>query len=95
MEQGIKIFVADIINIYKPSIMAVVEPRVSGDTARRVLRKLRMPKFHIADPEDFADSVDVPWVVMGDFNDVANSSEKLGGQATSIGRSLSFYIYFI
>ncbi|OMO51807.1 reverse transcriptase [Corchorus capsularis] len=143
--------VIDMINIYKSSIMAVVEPRVSGATARRVLRELRMPKFHIADPEgfaggiwlcweesilslevvfsssqmvhafvqkpgmskflltivyaspileirrrlwssmvDFSESVDVPWVVMGDFNDVANSSEKLCGQAPSIGRCLSF-----
>ncbi|OMO50810.1 reverse transcriptase [Corchorus capsularis] len=141
----------DMISTYKPSIMAVVELRVSGATARRVLRRLKMPKFHIADPEgfaggiwlcweesilslevvfsspqlvhafverpgeskfllsviyaspileirrrlwdsliEFAGSVDVPWLVMGDFNDVLSSNEKLGGSVPNIGRCLSF-----
>lgn len=140
----------DMIQTYKPSIMAVVEPRISGATARKVLRSLRMPKSHVAEPEGFDGgiclsweesilSVDVlfsssqmvhafvqkpgsdnfllkilydspilenqrrlwsllenldrslnlPWVVMGDFNDVLNSSQKRGGLAPSIGRCMS------
>ncbi|OMO56897.1 reverse transcriptase [Corchorus capsularis] len=133
-----------------PSIMAVVEPRISGNTARKVLRRLKMPKFHVADPEgfaggiwlcweesvvnvdvfysssqlvhahvkygelqfllsvvyaspvletrrrlwalleNFAATVDRPWVMIGDFNDVTHSNEKIGGVAHSVGRCMSF-----
>ena len=33
-----------------------------------------------------AESVTMPWLVIGDFNDVTNSSEKSGGSLPSLGR---------
>ncbi|OMO49887.1 Endonuclease/exonuclease/phosphatase [Corchorus capsularis] len=93
----------DMIQTYKPSIMAVVEPTISGATARKVAQCLRMRKFHVVDSERFAGGiwlcweesildveVDIPWVVMGDFNDVLSSSEKFGGVVPSTGRCMSF-----
>lgn len=40
--------------------------------------------------EEFASSVQLPWVVFGDFNDVLNSSEKFGGNLPAIGRCKAF-----
>ncbi|OMO90964.1 reverse transcriptase [Corchorus capsularis] len=126
--------------VHKPSIFAIVEPRISGSRAKCVLRKLKFPKWHVADPvgfaggiwlnwddaavqltiiisspqlvhalvkpkdqeefmltvvyaspklevrrilwthmEDLARTITLPWVVLGDFNDVLNGGEKMGG----------------
>ncbi|OMP00911.1 reverse transcriptase [Corchorus capsularis] len=40
--------------------------------------------------EEFALVVRLPWMMLGDFNDISNSSEKFGGATTSIDRCLRF-----
>ncbi|XP_031378431.1 uncharacterized protein LOC116193821 [Punica granatum] len=37
-----------------------------------------------------AESVNTPWVVLEDFNEVASSIEKFGGQAVNVNRVLAF-----
>lgn len=40
--------------------------------------------------EEFATDVSVPWVVMGDFNDITSSLEKFGGSQPSLSRCRRF-----
>ncbi|OMO86542.1 reverse transcriptase [Corchorus capsularis] len=135
------------IGVHNPSILAIVEPRISGLRAERVLRKLKFPKWHVADPvgfaggiwlnwddavvhitviissaqilhvlvkpkdseeflltvvyasprvelrrslwshiENLARTINALWVVLGDFNDVSNAWEKMGGAVPSLAR---------
>ncbi|OMP01255.1 reverse transcriptase [Corchorus capsularis] len=141
----------DLLRAQKPTCFVLVEPRISGNNARRVVRRLGFSKFHIADPvgyaggiwmcwdngavdieiissspqvihsivrrpnaveflltavyaspvletrrnlwkslEAFAENVSLPWVVVGDFNDVLHSGEKYGGNQPSLGRCNAF-----
>lgn len=41
--------------------------------------------------EGFAENVSLPWVMVGDFNDVLSSSEKFGGLLPSLGRCNAFH----
>ncbi|ONK56453.1 uncharacterized protein A4U43_C10F8870 [Asparagus officinalis] len=42
------------------------------------------------DLQNFATSVNIPWVVIGDFNDLAFSHEKSGGAAFAVNRARKF-----
>ena len=37
-----------------------------------------------------ADMEDLPWVIMGDFNDVLRDNEKLGGNGVCLNRALDY-----
>lgn len=51
----------ELIAVHNPSILAIVEPRISGLIAERVLRKLRSPKCHAADPVGYAGGIWLTW----------------------------------
>lgn len=42
------------------------------------------------DMEDFASAVRLPWMIIGDFNDISKSYDKSGGVGAPINRRLSF-----
>lgn len=47
--------------MYRPSILDIVEPRISGSRAERVIRKLKFPKWHVAEPVGYAGGIWLAW----------------------------------
>ncbi|KAJ4836400.1 hypothetical protein Tsubulata_039886 [Turnera subulata] len=46
---------------YKPSIMVIVEPRISGERATRVIRRLGFPRSHRVDSRGFSGGIWILW----------------------------------
>lgn len=42
--------VKELLKEVRPAVLALVEPRISGNRASRVASKLKFAKFHVADP---------------------------------------------
>lgn len=51
----------DLVRSQKPSIMVVVEPKISGTRAQRVIRQLGFSNFHISDPIGYAGGIWICW----------------------------------
>lgn len=45
----------------RPAIVAIVEPRISGVKAKRVVRRFKIGKFYIVDPVGFAGGILLCW----------------------------------
>ncbi|XP_039022143.1 uncharacterized protein LOC120154465 [Hibiscus syriacus] len=67
----------DMIKAHKPSIFAVVEPRVSDRIAQRIVKKLSLSKVHIVDLIGFVDGIWIAWDDQDVAVDVIFSSQQV------------------
>lgn len=51
----------DLIRVHQPTCFVIVEPRIYGNRARRIARRLMFSNFHIADPVGYAGGICICW----------------------------------
>ncbi|XVF35202.1 hypothetical protein REPUB_Repub18cG0125100 [Reevesia pubescens] len=81
-------YVKELIRVNKVDLLIIVEPRVSGNTADKVIRELQFDSFTKVDAVGFSGGLWIlwknsigsvlPWVLLGDFNQVGANAEKQG-----------------
>lgn len=62
--------------VNKPSILVVVEPKISGERAKKVIQKLGFSNHHVADPVGYAGSVCLCWDQSVNSIEVLSSSSQ-------------------
>ncbi|XVF28490.1 hypothetical protein REPUB_Repub15cG0033500 [Reevesia pubescens] len=113
--------VRELIRAHRVNILIIVEPRISGSNADRVIRKLKFDGVAKVDARGFSGGIwvlwkatvyasptpsvrelfwnylanlhtfdSLPWLLVGDFNQILSSSEKQGGRPEPLSRMRPF-----